>query len=91
MDLSMRAGTRWAAALAVAACLVGGGAVADEPAEMLAEARNAFDRKGYKRAVSLARRVIRRHADSGAAEEAYLVLIDGLPARATAWASCGAR
>ncbi len=78
MDLSMRAGMRWAAALAAATCLAGGRAVADEPSEMLAEARKAFDRKGYERAVSLARRVIRRHGDSEAAEEAYLVLIDGL-------------
>lgn len=63
----------WAAGQAGAAARSG-----DSPEALLAAARQAYEQKDYARAQKLAERVVSRHADSAAAEEARLVLVDAL-------------
>lgn len=74
---------RWAAALAVAWCAAGPAspwlwAAGETPQALLESARKAMDRKDFGRAASLARRVVKRHAEAPEAEDARLVRIQAL-------------
>ena len=78
----MAGAKRWLVALAAVVCLlapaVARAGAAETAGELLESARQSFDRKDYERAVTLASRVARRHADGAEAEEAMLVWSDAL-------------
>lgn len=78
----MRHGGPLACALAVAAgILVPAGplrAAEETPEQLVASAKQAFDRKDYRQARRLASRVVARHATSPVVVDAWLVVVDSL-------------
>jgi len=71
---------RWVLAVGCCIAAMGGGivAAAETPEQLLASAKQAFDRKDFSRARRLAQRVVERHAASPVVVDAWLVVVDSL-------------